>query len=115
MRTHLVITNETASVNIGNCIDLNAGIFTAKTSGIYEFSISMLEDTTPDIRIRIFVNGNVYLQVYDRNDSPKNYSQVSRTWMIKLEAQDTLHLVLVKGSMHGDRNADVNFTEFIEN
>ncbi len=88
-------------LNQGSVYDTSNGRFTAPVAGVYELSVSLLQDddgTVGDLDIRFSKNGtdiNEGSNPYSGNDT--KYHQVSFTRLIDLAANDYLTMRLVDG------------------
>ena len=104
--TGATITYDVEVVNKGSAMNLKEGVFTAVTSGLYEFKFSGMTYPAGQLRIDIMLNGNVYIETVNSYDS---YSSENRVWLLNLHLGDTVHLVKTAGGLYWN----VYVTEFI--
>lgn len=105
-----IITFDTTILNVGDCFNLEAGIFTASTPGYYQFAFSGLTwDQYDKTNVQILVNDKFYMHFYDANNNLA--ASISKVWILNLQRGDTVSLHLTAGSFFGFRNS--HRTEFI--
>ena len=103
-------------VDQGTVYDTSNGRFTAPVDGIYELSVSLLQDddgTVGALDIRFSKNGidiNLGSSPYSSNDT--KYHQVSYTRLIDLSANDYLTMRLVTGGIFITANNYYNVVNF---
>ena len=103
-------------LNQGSVYDTSNGRFTAPVAGVYELSVSLLQDDDGtighfDIRIRKNgVNLSGGFNAFSSNDTL--YHQVAFSRLINLSANDALDLRLVTGGIYISTNNNYNVVNF---
>ena len=102
------ITYNEVPVNIGNSINPADGVFSAPFKGVYAFSFSAM--TAMDTgRIEVRKSNGFEFYIYDENAS-RDYSNLSYSWIMALEANDKINLRLNNGKLHAYHDFDLYFT-----
>ena len=89
-----VITYDKATINTGEVLNLDTGVFTASQRGIYAFSISFFPRKKPTntyFHGYIYKDRNLVYHLLDIN-SDDNGHNFAYFWMDSLEAGDTIKI-----------------------
>lgn len=111
-----IIIFDDVFLNQGSVYDTSNGRFTAPVAGVYELSVSLLQDddgTIGHLDIRFSKNGtdiNEGSNPYSSNDT--KYHQVSYTRLIDLSANDYLTMRLVTGGLFINADSQYNVANF---
>ena len=103
------MTFQNFHVNIGNTFDLSTGTFTAPVSGIYEFTFSGNTDSSVNCRIKVYKNENEdFHSFYDSGglNNISQYANLGSTWIVLLDAGDTIKLKVDGGKLYSDSAAN---------
>jgi hypothetical protein len=103
-----VVPFQVERINIGNAMDVGAGVFTAPKAGIYSFSFSAhVGNDLTTVYMRL--NGQVMITGYGY----KLGSNIPLTSTLRLKAGDTVANFLNGGSLYDDNLSHTFFTGFL--
>ena len=104
------ITFQVTRPNVGNAMNIGAGIFKAPKAGTYMFSFSCTKThTTTDTWVELRMNGNVIGSTHGETTSNTAPLSSSLHAALKLKVGDEISLVLVRGELY-DYNFKTHFT-----
>ena len=102
------VTFEKFHVKSGDTFDLSTGTFTAPASGVYEFTFSGNTDGKANCLIKVHKDGDEFLSFYDTGgyygeDTSQNiYGSLGSSWIVSLDAEDTIRLKVEQGKLQSD-------------
>ena len=92
-------------VDSGNAIDLSTGIFTAPVSGVYEFAFSGNTFSGSNCLIGVHKNDwKAFHSFYDSGGTDWEFANLGSTWIVSLDAGDTMRLKVKKGKLYSDND-----------
>ncbi|KAH9492054.1 Complement C1q-like protein 3 [Bulinus truncatus] len=99
--------------NIGDGYDLNTGIFTSPTAGIYVFYVNILTQQTKRVLLRLYQNNEYKLSLYERDST--YFGSTAMSIVLELKQQDTVYLKSLKDSYMYGAEDDIytTFTGFL--
>ena len=99
------------TINIGNSVDLNTGIFSATTSGVFFFTFSSTTSSRKagTTGVEILKNGVRFNLIYDNNGNNK-YNNLNSSWMMSLQEGDEVKLKVWDGELFANENINLIWT-----
>ena len=94
-----------ATINVGNSVDPNTGIFTATISGVFFFTFSSMTSMsvtgtgpTGNTEVEILKNDVRFNIIYDNNGN-KKHNNLNSSWMMALQEGDQVKLKVKNGKL----------------
>lgn len=78
-----VIKFDQVILNRGNGYRKSTGTFTARYSGLYQFSVSVMSDNGKDLNVSLYQNNRIILSLYGLSQHGSSESAVVVLWMKK--------------------------------
>ena len=94
---HDAIKFNDVSLNMGNGYNPTTGKFTAPVDGVYQISLSYLQQSGYQSDVQLIKDGTVYSEVHATH---KSYDQLSKTVLIQLKKGQTVWVRLRKSSSY---------------
>ena len=98
---HDAIKFNDVTLNIGSGYNPSTGKFTAPVDGIYQISVSYLQQNGYRSHVQLIKDGKVYSELHAYH---KSYDQLSKTVLMQLKKGQTAWVRMVKrsdGAVHG--------------
>ena len=90
-----IIVFENVITNVGNAYNADHGLFTAPSSGLYQFSASIMAHHSQEVWTRFTLNNKPVSHIYARA-TDNRHAQGSQTIILELEKGKSLHLLAEK-------------------
>jgi len=113
-----IITFEHEFLNVGGAMNASTGIFTAPVAGIYYFSFAAFAKANWKTVVILNKNGRSAGASYSSSDTTNLVTDITLALpvcqvLLKLEANDTVNMVLSVGRLYDDANHYMHFLGFL--
>ena len=113
--TNTIVWNQ-VEVNVGSCYSSSTGEFTAPCDGLYQFNTFAVSTagTDAEFGIRAVINGTASSNKWSYTmKSASTYSDTTLSFVLDMNANDTLKIQVQNGNMLGAVNYHNNFSGYL--
>ena len=113
--TNTIVWDE-VEVNVGSCYSSSTGEFTAPCDGLYQFNAFALSTagSATDFGLVAVINGTTSTNKWAYTMKTTNtYASVNLSFILDMDATDTLKIQVKNGNMLGSANYHNNFSGFL--
>ena len=106
------VTYNNAVENTYGYVDLDTGIFTSPTNGIFHFTFSAEAYNSVIRYVGVYINGTRKFVILDQNDS-NYFSNLSYSWYFALKTNDQVQLKVVRGLLYQYTDRRIYFNGYL--
>lgn len=105
---------QTTRQNVGSCYNTSTGVFTAPVAGTYQFQTFFHNATSANAQASFRLNGSDIMEMKFQFGTTPNYSTLTGSISLLLNAGDTISVFYASGTLTGTNEAFSSFSGFLQ-